>query len=512
MAEARRCWKCNASYPADTVICVRCGVNLVTGEQTGGGASADGDAAPTRFGRLLNWLADTLPGLFRLRIVVAAVVVSLAAAFVFWLSLVLLLAAPVSAFPIGAFGLIMYGQALAWLLSGEFTLIHVAMSEFRGKDWSNFVLLLFLPIVLGFAWMRHKVKAEEAAEAGLPAPAEEEESPAAEEAEYVISSVTPAAGPFFLGGKRSPLALDADGNFYFAETNSHRVCKFSPVTATVSAVAGTGEQGVAQEGSPAAKAGLNFPSSVAVDRQGILYIADAGFVRRADGKGIIKDVVGALGGERTGDGGPARTAEVRSGTQLCTDARGNLYLLDSEPARVRKVDMATGIINTAAGTGKQGYSGDGGPATEAALRWPRGIAVDPQGNLLIADTGNGRVRRVDARSATIETIAGTGEGGFKGLGGPAKAARIGEPSLLTADPQGNVFFVAHNNRVFKIDAATGILSVAAGTGRDGEPGDGGPATQAALNSVGSIIADAKGTIFVGDQGNHVIRKLERVKR
>jgi streptogramin lyase len=490
------------------VVCVKCGINLVTGKELAMALGQEQDEAPAGVGaRVLGWLGDSLPGLFRPKIVVCAAVLAVVAAGLVALALVfVMLGGPISAFAVGALGLVAYAQALAWLINGEFALLSAAMTEFRGKDWSNFAFLTMLPIVVAFAGMRHSEKVEEEL-ANTPSPVVQEPPPVP--GEYDIVAAKPPSGPEgYTGGfSRSALAADAAGNLFFVDKGGYRVCKLDPATGALTVVAGTGEKLYTVDGQPAAKSALNWPVSVAVDGKGTVYFTDGRTVRKVDAKGIMTTVAGNGKDRNAGDGGPAIEAVLCSDPQIVVDPRDNLYILDMANGVIRRVDATTGIITAVAGNGTYGYSGDGGPAANASFRKPYCIAVDAKGNVYVADTFSHRIRKVDAATGMITTIAGTGERGCSGDGGPATQALIHEPRSVAVDAKGNVFFLGDNNRVCKVDAATGRLSIVAGTGKTGDTGDGGPATLATFNLPGSVVIDSKGTIYIGDDRNRRLRKL-----
>src|SRR5215208_1803571 len=219
----------------------------------------------------------------------------------------------------------------------------------------------------------------------------------------------------------------------------------------------------------------------------------------------------AGGGERLGAGGPATSAAFCGPTDVALDAAGNIYISDtgaycSGPGgvTVRKVD-SHGVITTVAGTGEEGYSGDGGPATKARLNFPFAVAVDREGNLYISDENNYRIRKVD-KEGIITTFAGTGEGGYSGDGGPATSAKLIDPGGLSFDGKGNLY-VADYKSVRKIDPS-GTITTVAGTGELGYSGDGGPATEAKLTAY-DVALDHKGNIYICDLENQRIRKVDR---
>ena len=304
------------------------------------------------------------------------------------------------------------------------------------------------------------------------------------------------------GGPNSPVAssadidpgsvaVDASGNIFIAATWLDEVFKADPA-GNFTLVAGTGVQGFSGDGGPAANASLSVPSGVAVDTHGNLFIADSGNgrIRRVDAvTGVITTVAGSaseLPGF-SGDGGPATSAVMNGPGSVALDAQGNLFIVDAGNQRVRRVDAATGIITTVAGSGVPnaagqvagGFSGDGGPATSAQLAEPWGVALDAHGNLFIADTGNHRIRRVDAASGIITTVAGNGTQTFSGDGGPATSAGLVEPFSVVVDAQGNLF-IGDFDRVRRVDAATQTITTVAGDGNPGFSGDGGTATSASF--------------------------------
>ena len=210
-----------------------------------------------------------------------------------------------------------------------------------------------------------------------------------------------------------------------------------------------------------------------------------------------------------GDGGPATAAPLHAPSGVVLDGAGNLYIADTSHNRIRKVD-SSGVITTFAGTGQPGFSGDRGPAVQARLSSPTGVAVDGSGNVYIADTGlNSRIRKVDA-AGTITTFAGTGMEGYRGDGGPAVQAQLHYPSGVAADAAGNVYIAdTGHGRVRKVDAA-GIITTIAGPGKYGSvtfSGDGGPATSAQLSGPVDVAVDSAGNLYISDSRNHRIRVL-----
>ena len=315
-------------------------------------------------------------------------------------------------------------------------------------------------------------------------------------------------GPAVEAELRRPLgvAVDSAGNVYIADVIDYRIRKVDS-TGTITTIAGTGRSGFSGDGGPAVEAELHNPRDVAVDSAGNVYIADVSNhrIRKIDSTGTITTIAGTGELGFSGDGGPAVEAELYYPYGVAVDSAGNVYIADSGNQRIRKVD-STGTITTIAGTGRSGFSGDGGPAVEAELRSPVGVAVDSAGNVYIADVRDRRIRKVDS-TGTITTIAGTGEFGFSGDGGPAVAAELRSPDGVAVDSAGNVYIAdSRTQRIRKIDS-TGTITTIAGTGRSGFSGDGGPAVEAELRSPVGVAVDSAGNVYIADSFNHRIRIL-----
>jgi hypothetical protein len=244
-------------------------------------------------------------------------------------------------------------------------------------------------------------------------------------------------------------------------------------TSIITTVAGKQDEGYSGDGGPATNASLTLPHGVAVDAFGNLFIADTdnNRIREVGTNGIITTVVGKSGSGYTGDGGAATNANLNQPSSVAVDSFGNLFIADTENNRIRKVGT-NGIITTAAGKQGDGYSGDGGAATNATLNFPAGVAVDAFGNLFIADTDNNRIRMVGTNGVII-TVAGKTAGGYSGDGGPATNANLNQPSGVAVDSFGNLFIADSNNRRVREVAINGIISTVAGTGGAGYSGDGG---------------------------------------
>ena len=309
-------------------------------------------------------------------------------------------------------------------------------------------------------------------------------------------------------GTPSGVAADAFGNIYIVDLDNHALRKVDHLTGIITRVVGsaTGHKGFSGDGGPATAALLDAPNDVTVDANGNLYISDQRNhrVRKVDVNGIITTVAGSGSGSHSGDGGPALSAGLPLPHGLDVDAAGNLYITTPYDARVRKVDV-NGVITTFAGTGSSNYSGDGGPATAAGLG-PVDVDADANGNIYIADITNNRIRKVDG-NGIITTIAGTGQEGSSGDGGPAINAQLNRPEGVTVDSNGTVYIGDRKNyRVRKVDT-NGIITAVAGTGNPGYTGDGGPAVQAEMRDVMHLVVDPNGNLYITDYKNHRIRSV-----
>lgn len=309
-----------------------------------------------------------------------------------------------------------------------------------------------------------------------------------------------AAAPAAQLYRPSGVAVDAAGNVYIADTHNQRVRKVDAATGNIATVAGTGERGRNGDGGPAVAAQLE-PIDVSLDAAGNVYVADRaiGGIRKIEaGTGTISTIA---------DRGVLEPDGVRRvARRVAVDKHGNVFIASG--SRVHRVEVATGVISIVAGTGETGFSGDGRAAALARLSsYLDGLAVDDLGNVYIADSLNFRLRKVDAATGIIWTIAGTGEQGFRGDGGLAVSARLRDPSGVAVDGLRNIYIADwSNNRVRKVDSATGRIETIAGGSR-GFGGDGGPATEAEFAGPLDGAVDSLGNIYIADEYNHRIRRI-----
>ncbi len=309
------------------------------------------------------------------------------------------------------------------------------------------------------------------------------------------------------------LAIDGSGNVYIADHLNHRIRKVA-ADGTITTVAGSDSIGSTGDDGPATSARLNFPSGVAVDGSGALYITDT--MNHTIRKVVVGGNITLFAGQRGVSGFlekdakeeflDAKDAQLNAPTGIAIDSAGNIYFCDTRNHRVRKIGT-DGKIQTIAGSGEKGETGDGGEAVEAKLNSPTGVAVDSAGNVYIADQMNHRIRKVD-KDGIISTVAGTGLPGYSGNGGLAARAQLFYPCCIALDRQGNLFIADRtNNRVRRVDAQTGTISLAAGTGRFGDDFDGRAAEQARLRFPMGLAADPQGRIYFSDNANSRVKLL-----
>jgi trimeric autotransporter adhesin len=312
--------------------------------------------------------------------------------------------------------------------------------------------------------------------------------------------------------------VDASGDIFIADTNNFAIREVATSTVNIiTTVAGTlGTEGYSGDGRLATSADLNYPSNMVVDSSGDIFIADTDNF-------VIREVVASTGDIQTnignntlaysGDGGLAVSAELNTPGGVAIDSLGNIYIADSANSVVREVLAATGDIQTVAGNGIAGYSGDGGAATSAELNGPEGVFVDSAGNIFIADTGNSVIREVTASSGNIATVAGDGVPGYTGDNGAATSAEINNPFGVFVDSAENIFIADTDNSVIReVTASSGVITTVAGNGTDcTDPttpcGDGAAATSAQLNSPAGVFVDQAEDIFIADTFDFRIREV-----
>ena len=315
----------------------------------------------------------------------------------------------------------------------------------------------------------------------------------------------------FVSGPQG-ISIGNDGHIYWADHINQRVRAIDPDTWAVRTVAGNGARAYGGDNGPATEACLGNPSDVSLDSQGRAVIADArhGHVRRVDADGVIRGVAGAAFQWDKGDGGPAVLANLYNPMAVAHDSEDNIYIGDGI-GRIRKIDAATGMIDTVTGTGIPGYSGDGGPAAEARIGSPASIQFDRLGSLYFTDSANHVIRKIDS-TGTIGTIAGTGEAGFSPDGTLANKARLNHPKSVAIGGDGTVYFAdSENHQVRKVTPA-GTLETVAGSDSGGDAGDGGPATEAMLNQPDGVCLYRDEVLLVSEYINNKIRAVKLVRR
>ena len=346
------------------------------------------------------------------------------------------------------------------------------------------------------------------------------------------------------------VAVDGSGNVYIADTDNNRIRKVDS-SGNVSTFAGSGGSGYGGDGGAATAARMTSPREVAVDSSGNVYIADFSNrrIRKVDSSGTITTFAGDGRWGFSGDGGSATSSMIRDAYGVAVDGSDNVYIADADNDRIRKVDASSNIISTVAGGGF-GFGGDGGAATSSYMNQPRDVAADASGNIYIVDYNNNRIRKVDASSNIISTFAGSGDRGFSGDGGAATSSAMLLPQGVAVDGSGNVYiadtgnsrirkvdsagiistilaapaiyypssvavdgsdnvYVAEFSRVRKMDAATNDVSTLAAAGNFGIGSDGGAATSTQLAFPSGVALDGQGNVYIADQASHRIRKVDR---
>jgi Secretion system C-terminal sorting domain/NHL repeat len=302
------------------------------------------------------------------------------------------------------------------------------------------------------------------------------------------------------------LAFDHFGNIYIGGYYNNTIRKVSPA-GIITTIAGNGTGGFSGDGGPSTAALLSYPTKIALDPSGNLYIADQlnNRIRKISTTGIISTVAGNGSVGFGSDGVAATSTSVFHPTGVCLDASGNIYIADCANNRIRKVSTS-GIISTVAGNGFTGSGGDGGMATAAQLYQPFGVTVDATGIIYIADQQNNKIRKVST-SGIITTSAGTGVSGFSGDGGMASAAQLSTPGAIILDNAGNFYIADQSNHRIRKVTSTGVISTIAGIGSPGFSGDGGPAIAAEFNALNEIQFDTSWRLVICDNTNHRVRRI-----
>ena len=319
----------------------------------------------------------------------------------------------------------------------------------------------------------------------------------------------------YAGGLNNPFGVvrGPDGAIWFCEYGGQTVKRVGP-DGKVAVVAGSGEKGYAGDGGPALKASFNLPHEIRFDAKGDLYVVDMTnhAVRKIDLKtGIITTFAGTGKAGYPGDGGPAAQAQFKQPHSIQFGPGGDLFICDIGNHAIRRVDAKTGIISTFAGTGKAGPTPDGAPIQGTSLNGPRSLDFDAKGDLWLATREGNQVFRFDLKAGKIHHVAGTGKKGFTGNGGPAREATLSGPKGIAVGPNGDVYLVdTESHSIRKIDAKTGKLELVIGTGEKGDGPDG-PATSCRLARPHGIWVDVDGTLFIGDSENHRLRRLRAAR-
>jgi DNA-binding beta-propeller fold protein YncE len=281
---------------------------------------------------------------------------------------------------------------------------------------------------------------------------------------------------------------------------------------TIHTIAGTGVSGFSGDGGPGENGQIANPFGLAIGPDQALYFCevDNHRVRRLDARAHTLSTVAGTGRQGySGDGGPAAAADLNEPYEIRFDTGGNLYIVEMQNHVVRRVDSRSGIISTVAGTGEPGFSGDGGPATAAQLHQPHSIELDGQGALYIADIANHRLRRVDLDRGTIDTVAGNGTQEPTVDGASLAGVSLNGPRTLAFRPPGNLYLaLREGNAVYRIDLSQQTIHHVAGTGAFGYTGDGGPALTAELSGPKGIAFSPTGELYLADTESHTIRRVD----
>lgn len=306
------------------------------------------------------------------------------------------------------------------------------------------------------------------------------------------------------------LAIGPDRALYFCDLDNQRIRRLDLQTRRTSVVAGSGQKAYAGDGGPATAASLNMPHEVRFDAAGNIYIAerDNHVVRRVDAAtGVVSTLAGTGAPGFSGDGGPAARAQLRQPHSIAVDPGGTrLLICDIGNHRIRQVDLATGAIDTFAGTGERAPTPDGAPLRGTPLNGPRTMAIDPQGDIYLALREGNAIYRIDVRRQRLVHLAGTGAQGYSGDGGHARAATLAGPKGL-AWWRDRLYVADTENHVIRvIDVGTNIIDTVLGTGTEGDGPEPDP-RRCALSRPHGVLVDAQGVLYVADSEAHRIRRL-----
>jgi len=304
------------------------------------------------------------------------------------------------------------------------------------------------------------------------------------------------------------VARGPDGALYVCDTDNHRIRRID-AAGVIETYAGNGQRGYAGDGGPATKASLNQPYELAWDRAGHLFFVDIGThtVRRIDARTrVITTVAGTGARGFSGDAGPATVAQLTQPHSLAFDAAGALYICDIGNNRIRRVDLATGLITTWAGTGEKRTAPDGSPITGSPLHGPRALAFGPDGTCWLALREGNALLRLDPKANTLRRVAGTGKSGFTGNGGPALAATLAGPKGVALDAAGNVYLAdTESHSIRYLDIKRGTLELLVGNGQKADGPDGDDPLKCQLDRPHGVFVDRDGAVFIGDSENHRVR-------
>jgi DNA-binding beta-propeller fold protein YncE len=307
------------------------------------------------------------------------------------------------------------------------------------------------------------------------------------------------------------IAIGSDGALYICDTDNHVVRKVSR-DGTIATVAGNGRRGYSGDGRKATEASLNEPYEVRFDRQGNLYVVERmnHVVRLVDARtGLISTVAGNGKAGFSGDEGPAVSASLHEPHSIQLDGKGNLYVCDIRNHRIRRVNLQSGIISTFAGTGKRAPTPDGAKIAGTPLNGPRAIDFDKQGNLWLALREGNAVYKLDLKRGRLHHVAGTGVQGFSGNGGPAKLATLSGPKGLSVGPNGNIYLTdTESHSVRMIDIRKQTLELIAGTGDRGDGPEGDPKS-CKMSRPHGVFAASDGAVYVGDSEAHRVRVIRQ---